>query len=179
MGVLSGRCWGSGYLACRAMVGPPPHPPLRVPGRCRSQRESHQNPRTARGHQNGPTRANMRGNANTPHIARAMPRLRRTHAHHRDLPAWPDTPNPNTAQKAGRIMNHLSTTRSPARRSPRRLKKSFGSTLSMHRNMSQTKAKRLTKTPDCTQKTAQPNLQNSTTCPNSNRHREQTSVLSP
>jgi len=50
---------------------------------------------------------------------------------------------------------------------------------SMRRNASLTKAKRLKKTPDCTQKTAQLTLQNSTTCPNSNRHREDTPALSP
>lgn len=48
---------------------------------------------------------------------------------------------------------------------------------SMRRNASLTKAKRLTKTPDCNPKTAQPTLQN-TTCPNSNRHQEHTPALS-
>ena len=50
---------------------------------------------------------------------------------------------------------------------------------SMRRNASQTKAKRLTKTPDSVPKTAQPTLQTSTTCPNSNQHQGLAPVLSP
>jgi len=107
-----------------------------------------------------------------------MPRLRRTDAHHRDLPARADTANPSATKKAGRMMKSTSYARPPTRHSSRRSKGGFGSLLFRRRKGMLTSAARPKNVPDRMQKAGKPSFRTRQTLQNSNQYQRQRPVLS-
>jgi hypothetical protein len=85
----------------------PPHPALRPARQRHPQGQHRENPGPARGGTAWPGAAGERRNGerrdHPAHPARAMPRLRRPHAHRRDLPPRPATAIAGATKGAGRM----------------------------------------------------------------------------
>jgi len=87
----------------------PPHPPLRPSGQWRPQGQPRQNPcLVLRAAPKAGDCAGCRDRSNPSHAARTVPMLRRTHAHHRDLPSWAETDVTRATTGAGSMTDRPS-----------------------------------------------------------------------